>query len=440
MTNLAYDFSERIKANFVVKAIMETKSVYIYDEDEGYFVSYDKDKLFSFILEFFEFPDDKKQVSRSHVLNEIFSLLNHDPNLQITLDDFNSADENLLNVKNGVLDIDTLELKEHSPDYMFDYCLNAKFKSNYKEPRMFLKVLEQCFSKKEEDTERCLECLAYLLSNNKSAKKIWVFVGEANTGKSMLISLLTRIIGKRFATSITLKRLESKFDLKSALHCRLNVVSEISNLYINEAETLKMISGNDEVRIEGKYEPAFDATLNIKFLLAGNHLPRLSKNTMADDGVKNRLEFIGFYNPVPQKQRVSNYDKILFKKEGNEIFSLLMEVLHRLHLEKYEFIKTKLSEKLAEEFNNDNKNSIELFVEERCHQISDEKIAVSDLYKAYEEYCDDNDLTALSKKEMCKCIEKLPSRPRKKKARIKGKENPVQVMFGITLSDDLEIT
>ena len=201
-----------------------------------------------------------------------------------------------------------------------------------------------------------------------------------------------------------------------------------------------MISGNDEVRIEGKYEPAFDATLNIKFLLAGNHLPRLSKNTMADDGVKNRLEFIGFYNPVPQKQRVSNYDKILFKKEGNENFSLLMEVLHCLHLEKYEFIKTKLSEKLAEEFNNDNKNSIELFVEERCHQISDEKIAVSDLYKAYEEYCDDNDLTALSKKEMCKCIEKLPSRPRKKKARIKGKENPVQVMFGITLSDDLEIT
>ena len=438
MSNTVYEFAERVKSNFDVKAIMEIQRLYIYDEGKGYFVSYGKNTFSGFLFYFFYNPNDNEKISES-LSNAIFYRLSHDPELQITLDDFNSADENLLNVKNGVLDIATLEFKEHSSDYMFDYCLDVKFKSDYKKPKMFLEFLKQCFSKNEEDMERCLECLAYLLSNNKSAKKIWGFVGEANTGKSMLISLLTRIIGKRFVTSITLKRLESKFDLKSALHCRLNVISEISNLYINEAETLKMISGNDEVRVEGKYEPAFDVTLNIKFLLAGNHLPRLSKNTMADDGIKNRLEFIGFYNPVPQKQRISNYDKILFNKEGNEIFSLLMEVLHCLHLKKYEFTRTKSSEKLAEEFNNNNKNSIELFVEERCHQISDEKIAVSDLYKTYEEYCDDNDLTVLSKKEMCKYIEKLPSRPRKKKARIKGKENPVQVMFGVTLSNDLEV-
>ena len=431
MSGIAYDFAERIKTDLIVKAVMETKRLYIYDEDYGYFVSYDKDEFVCYIFKIFEFPDDKKQIN-SHVSNDIFYFLIHDPNLQITLDDFNLADEYLLNVKNGVLDIRSLEVSEHSPDYLFDYCLDVKFKRNYEEPKKFLDVLKQCFSSKE-DRKRCLECLAYLLSSNKSAKKIWVFVGEANTGKSMLIGLLKRIIGKKFVTSITLKRLEGKFDLKSALHCRLNVVSEISNLCINEAETLKMISGNDEVRIEGKYESAFDATLNIKFLLAGNHLPRLNKNTMADDGIKSRLEFIGFYNSVPQKKRISNYDKILFKKEGNAIFSSLMEVLHELNFKNYEFIKTKLSERLAEDFIDSTKNSVDLFVEEECQQISNEKIAVSDLYNAYKDYCNVNNFTILSKKEMCKCIEKLPSRPRKKKARIAGKENPVQVILGIKL-------
>ena len=251
----------------------------------------------------------------------------------------------------------------------------------------------------------------------------------------MLLRLLIKIIGEESVTSIPLERLESKFDLDTAVHCRANIVAEVSNLKLKEARNLKMITGGDQVRLEGKFETPYNATLRMKFLLAGNHLPKLDEAILDDDGIKNRFKFIGFYNSLDESERISNYDKILFDEEGDAIFSLLIETLVKLYERDFKFTETENSKQLAEDFGVITKNSIELFVDTYCRQSSNGIISTNELYEMYEEFCEENEFTVQSKKHLLRYIKGLPYHPRKEKKRMNGKKNPVSVLCGIEFSN-----
>ena len=430
--NLGYEFANTVKKVCTIKSIASRKMLYVYDEKKGYFKPFSKDEFGVLLFELFKQPE-QQMLLKSHVVNETFHFLISCPDLQITLTDFNCAEEHLLNVKNGVLNVKKLELKQHSPKYMFDYCLDVDFYNEYPKPEKFLNVMKQCFTEKEDRT-LCKECLAYTLSNNSSAKKIWFFVGAANTGKSMLLKLMTRIIGEEFVASIPLENLNDKFSLKSAVHRRVNIVAEVPNLNLKEVRTLKMISGGDKVCIEGKFESSFFANLNLKFLLAGNHLPRLDTMTCNDDGIKQRFIFLGFYNSLDESERINDYDKILYEEEGDYIFSMLMRILRDFYERDCKFTETKNSRTLAETFGITT-NSIARFIKKKCRVSSNtsERIACEDLYEAYESFCEDEDIPAQRKKDLWAYLEALPSHNRKKKIRVPGKKNPVQAILGVEL-------
>ena len=145
------------------------------------------------------------------------------------MDNFNNAEEYLINVKNGVLDVRTLKLLPHDPKYRFTYTYQVDFKKFAGFPPKFACFLRDCFENNADRT-RCLEALGYTLSGNKTSKTIWFFVGVANSGKSMLLELLRYIMGQQYVSSIPLDRLEGRFELKSFLNYRANIVGELNNL------------------------------------------------------------------------------------------------------------------------------------------------------------------------------------------------------------------
>ena len=119
-----------------------------------------------------------------------------------------------------------------------------------------------------------------------------------------------------------------------------------------------MITGGDQVRVEGKFENSFYTTLGLKFLLAGNHLPRLESSVADDDGIKSRFKFLGFYNSLDESERISDYDKILYDEEGDDIFYLLVKRLKKFYERGCKFKETENSRSLSEEFCKIDKTSI----------------------------------------------------------------------------------
>ena len=426
-----FSFAEIIKQNYYIKAVIAQEVLYIYSELGGNFEPYSKQKFTSFLFKVFTEPQYRKKL-KSNFTKEIFHFLVNEPELQVSLEDFNSADEYLLNIKNGVINIKELKLLPHSPDYMFTYTLQVNFPDEYKKPKKFMSVLEKCFDS-EEDRELCLESLAYILSNNTSAKTIWFFVGKANSGKSMLLRLISHIIGKKYVASIPLNRLEGRFELSSAINCRANIVAEVANLKLKEVKTLKMISGGDQIIIDAKHEAPYFATLKLKFLLAGNHLPRLESSVAKDDGIKSRFKFLYLANSLDESERIDEYDKVIYEQEGDNIFYLLMKRLKKFYERGCKFKETETSKIISSLFCDKIKKDIERFIDKYCLIESDAMVATNELYATYREFCSTSGLSSTTQKQFLEYIQGLPCSPIKTRSRIDGSENAVSVIRGIAL-------
>ena len=427
----AYDFADIVRKQCHIKSVLDQKTLYIYNEDTGCFDPYSKEKFPTALFKYFRDPL-KQQRCNSHFTNEVFHFLLHDESLQIQLNDFNEAPETYLNIQNGVFDFFEWKLKEHSPEYLFNYTLQVTFDENFKKPKKFIKFLKQAFDE-HDDRLLCKQILAYILSNNTSIKVVWFFVGLANTGKSMLLKLISHMLGERYVASIPLEKLNDRFALGTVLHCRANIVAEVSNLKIKELKNLKMITGRDLVNVERKFADPQYISFSMKFLLAGNHLPKLEESAQGDDGINNRFQFLGFYNPVDESKRVSDYDQIIYEEEGNDIFFMLMKTLKEFYENDYKFCFTENSEALKAKFLHKPQKPIELFISQCCKQNPKGVEAISKIYEAYQDFCKYYGYAIDKTKSVVRQILQLPSHPVKQKKRLNKDGNPVSCITGIQL-------
>ena len=320
----------------------------------GSFTPYSKQTFSAFVFKYFR-NTDFISVLKQNFINEVFHFIVNSYELQVTHEYFYSADEYLLNVKNGVLDLRYLTLLPHSPKYHFNYTLKVNFLKKTATPKKFLQFLSQTFDF-EEDRELCIESLAYTISNNTSAKKIWFLYGDSNTGKSVLLDLITYMVGENNVSHIPLDKLENRFELSSAINARVNLVGEVQNMKIKETKTLKMITGGDKICIEPKYEAVYYSKLRLKFLLSGNQLPKLEGSAANDVGIKSRFRFLEFVHVIDEADRIGEYGKILYEEEGDDIFYLLVRKLKKFYERGCKFKETKMSMRLSEEFFGRTKN------------------------------------------------------------------------------------
>lgn len=427
----AYDVAVMVREKYIIRAMSEHDTLYIYSKKTGCFApcyrKYFAKVLFSMISD----PEQRKRMS-SHFTKEVFHFLVNDPSLQVTWDDFNHAGEQFINVKNGVLDIDKLEILPHDAAYMFTYMLQVNFPKEHRKPKKFLSVLEQCFDD-ERDRKLCMESLGYILSNNSTAKAIWFYTGAANSGKSMLLHLMRRIIGAQYVSSIPPERLEGRFDLRTAVHCRANIVFELNSMKLKEVKTLKAITGGDPVPIEGKYESTFYAKLPLKFLLAGNNPPVLELGPKIDDGILQRFYFLAFEHSVPPSERISEFDRILYEEEGDDIFYLLMKHLQKFYRRGCCFKLSNSSRQIADRFCGREKSSADKFIEQCCVMSSSGVVSVAELVKAYVNYCEMNGVTACNRNRLVQKVLSLPSGPSRDRVRTEESKNPISAIRGISL-------
>ena len=221
----AYDLAEYLRERYVFKAFADQERLGVYDVEKGCFLFQKASKFPKFALQAFEETPYKSRLTRS-LLRDIFHFLVFEPALQALPSDFN-RNEMLINVKNGVFDLTDRCLHPHSPEFMFTSTLDVDFYPTNKIPRRFMEMLHSMFNGQKSDIDHCLESLAYLLSNNTSAKKMVFFLGVHDSGKSTLARLLTHIVGMGFVSALPIERFGGKFELGSMISGRLNICPEV---------------------------------------------------------------------------------------------------------------------------------------------------------------------------------------------------------------------
>jgi len=227
-----------------------------------------------------------------------------------------------LNLKNGLLDMDSFELKNHTSEYFSTVQVPYDFDPKATSP-MFDQFMATVSNGDPMTAQMVQEMFGYcLLEGNPKHKVFYLYGDTARNGKSTTAKIICGLLGWGNVSTLSLSQVggESSSVLTSLVGKQLNFSDEISSKYI-ESSRLTMMAAEGLVEINPKYEPTYLYKVTCKFLIACNDLPRFQDS----QGMKHRMISIPFLYQIPEKDRVERYDERLLEKEGSGILNWAIE-------------------------------------------------------------------------------------------------------------------
>lgn len=306
-----------------------------------------------------------------------------------------------LNFKNGIFDIETWELKEHTPDYLSICQIPRIYEPEATCPKIETFITETV---DPNDEDLVFEWFGYNLTTDVSYESSLFVYGPQGTGKSLLLSLLKNFVGGNNCAAETMQNLEVKPNRVANLYGkRANICSEIPSTQIHQNEMFKKLtSGKDTVTGEHKYMKSFDFVNKAKFTFAGNKLPEEPK----DPAWYARIKLMSMKNIFrgTNKDDKKLIGKLTSEEELSGLLNLALKGLKRLY-DNDTFSYYKTAEETACEYVLYS-NPVESFVSE-CTVISDTDTEKDILYLEYVGWSMNKKLERLSKIEFARKLKKM---------------------------------
>lgn len=310
------------------------------------------------------------------------------------------GDKNIINLKNGLYNIKTDKLLPHDPNYKNDFQLKINFCENPINNHVWDNFIDDLTNKDEEIKKFIQEWFGLALSNyDASIVKGFLYItGLGDCGKSIPIKILQNILTEKLFKSIDLTKLGDRFSLGDIGNKRIIACGDVCGKFMddNTLGIMKQLTGGDIVSIEKKGKDSIDIHYRGLMMFAGNHIP--SFNGDLGKHVFERINIIPCENVIPYEKR----DKFLCEKILNEkeyIFKWSLEGLKRLIKNNFRFTNSTIMQNKKEEYSLDI-DSVRAFIKNN-YDITGEKkdrYKVSEVYREYENYCIEEDLIPVSKK------------------------------------------
>lgn len=325
-----------------------------------------------------------------------------------------------VNLRNGMLHVETRELQPHSKAYLSTIQLPVKYNHDAKCPR-WLQFLAEVFEEDQERIDLIQEFMGYSLVPDTRFEKALLMVGEGANGKSTLLSTWENIIGRDNFCSVTLGNLQNEFH-RVRLHGKLlNIAAEVRDTTLEQADYFKRIVTGDTIDAAHKHKPVFHFRPFARLVFAMNRMPRVKDTS---HGFYRRLLLVPF-NRVFEGEEQDRQLRQKLVEEVDGIFQWALRGLDRLYCSDG-FTEPKVVRKTLAEYRRAN-NPVVAFVEDCCKLDPHISTGKNTLYEQYKKYCDEYGFRAASAstffKELYAAYSKLESaRPRIDR----GRENVVE--------------
>jgi putative DNA primase/helicase len=341
------------------------------------------------------------------------------------------APKYLINVENGILDIESGKLLEHTPDIIFTNELPVKYDSNATYPaitRFLTEILE------ESDIPLMQEITGYCLLRDYLFAKAIMFLGVGANAKSTMLRLIAALLGEENVATPSLHDLVSNRFTKAELYGKLaNIHADISAIPLKYTGVFKMLTGQDLIWAEQKHKNPFTFRNYAKLLYSANELPRIEDTTEAFWRRWILIKFSRVFAENDPKTDPRIIEKLTTSQELSGFLNWALEGLKRL-LKNGKFTTTSMSKEIEKEWVMQT-DSLRAFTTQ--HTTFDLKYFASneDFYTAYLMFCETHDLVPFEKGEIGRRLPTL-TRARQFNPRIGGKQ--VRAWRGIRFSADFE--
>lgn len=220
-----------------------------------------------------------------------------------------------ISLHNGVLDFMSSRLQRATPDIFNTYFLDAYWYGNVPSPT-FQTFLWTISGGNSLLAQRIMEAIGFLLAPGNEAKRFVLLQGVPNSGKSVIGNLVQTFFLPGDVAGLPLHQFGDRFAMSAIAGRHLNVSMDLPSGVIDAraAATIKQITGDDLVYVEGKGKEGCGRHIHCKFLLGSNHPVELKKR---DEAFVERILLVPFHIAIPESQRDTGLlDKLRQEKSG----------------------------------------------------------------------------------------------------------------------------
>ena len=205
------------------------------------------------------------------------------------------AEPDMLNCRNGVLDLRSGALVAHDPSQRFMHCTSVDYRPNANQD-VWQSWLKDAVGNDAADWLQL--AVGYSITGHTSEEVLFYLYGAPRSGKGTFTETLLALLGSPLAKEITFATFTAQrvgdtqnFDLAPLKPCRLVAASE-SNTYerFNEAK-VKAITGGNQIYCAFKHKTHFGYRPQFKVWLSSNQPANADPD---DDAVWGRLRMIEF--------------------------------------------------------------------------------------------------------------------------------------------------
>jgi P4 family phage/plasmid primase-like protien len=184
-----------------------------------------------------------------------------------------------LNLTNGLLDVASLDLREHSPAFLSSVQLPAAFDPEAECPAWDAFMIA-IFP--EDALGLALQLPGWLALPEMRHQKAVLLVGAGGNGKSTYLNSLTGFLGRANVSNVPLHRIEADRFAAAGLVGRLaNICADLPSDELVGTSMFKAITGGDPIPAERKFRDAFEFAPFARLIFSTNALPRSKDATSA---------------------------------------------------------------------------------------------------------------------------------------------------------------
>lgn len=298
-------------------------------------------------------------------------------------------------LENGLFDLVEWKLYPHSPDQITFTYIKAKYAPEAKCP-IFEGYLHQVTGGDPQLMERFWMAIGYLLIYPARGKFFIFMKGVGNSGKSVLGRFIRQLYPKESISSIRLKNLTNQFGMASLATSVINFDMDMPSSRIDDeaASRLKQITGGDSMNIPRKYRDDALLERRIKFVFSSN--PPLIIDG-EDEALMKRIVYLPFNYAIPDNQQDPDLgDKIWAERDA--IVTKALYYARKLVQRNYIFPEIPYVDSAKY-------SPVKRFVQEICDTSNiNAEVALSDLYKAYLDFCKEQNIGACTDSDLRKAL------------------------------------
>jgi len=404
------NLSKDIRRAFKIITMRDNQDIYVYNKEKGYYQPHGK------------------QLLRETIKKALGNLYKENFATDTTNDITASTGENredlepdlhLIPLKNGLLNIlsDNPILAQHSPAMFFTGTLPVNYNANAECPKI-LKFLEEIIPNKME-RERLQEHIGYLLYRKHIFQIAILLIGPEDSGKSRLLELLRRLLGKENVSSVELQDLgNDRFSAAELYKKFANICADLSKTTLRSSGKFKMLTGGDLIDAQKKYHNRFRFPNYAKLWFSANEIPETKDRTNA---FFKRWDFFEFPNQFKGINCNPNIiEEIATPEELSGFLNWSLEGLQRL-LKNKRFTDLKTIEQRKEIWLLGS-SSLYKFVRACVEEDPIFYETKEDFYEAYAKYCGHHDLSVLDKNVVGRELPRLIPSVRSYKPKIDDKQ------------------